>query len=170
MKKTLLILAALVTLVTSVALASVQTDYDHAVDFSQYHTYAWGQVKTKDSLWADRIRQDVDQQLQAKGWKLVTADSDVVIVALGDSHDEQEEQTFYSGAGGWLRGGMSGVATTSTYTTKQGVLVISMFDAKTKKLAWRGTASGSLSDKPDKNVGKLSKAVSKMFNKFPPKP
>lgn len=67
MKKILLILAALVTLVTSVALASVQTDYDHAVDFSQYHTYAWGQVKTKDSLWADRIRQDVDQQLQAKG-------------------------------------------------------------------------------------------------------
>ena len=169
MKKSSLILVAVLTLITSAALASIQTDYDHSADFTQYHTYMWGQVKTKDSLWADRIHQDVDQQLKAKGWVLVTADPDVVIAALGDSHNEQEEQTFYSGMGGWRWGGVGGVATTSTYTTREGIFILSMFDAKTKKLAWKGTATGSLSDKPDKNVGKLNKAVAKMFDKFPPK-
>lgn len=168
MKKALVLLAVL-TVVVSAAFASVQTDYDHAINFSQYHTYSWSTVKAKDNLWADRIRQDVDQQLQAKGWRLVTSDADVVILALADAHNQQEEQTFYSGSGGWLWGGMGGVATTSTYTTRQGLVVVSLFDAKTKKLAWRGTASGGISDKPDKNIGKLNKAIVKMFNKFPPK-
>jgi hypothetical protein len=168
MKKLLMFLAA-VTFIVSSAFASIQTDYDHAIDFMQYHTYSWGKIQTKDSLWADRIREGVDQQLQAKGWKLVPSDADVVILALGDSHNQQEEQTFYSGAGGWRWGGMGGVATTSTYTTRQGMLVISMFDAKTKKLAWRGTATGGLSDKPDKNIGKLNKAILKILNNFPPK-
>ena len=169
MRKTLLLLAIVITSITSRALASTQTDYDHAVDFTQYHTYMWGQVKSKDSLWADRIHQDVDQQLKTKGWILVAADADVIVAALGDSHNEQEEQTFYSGMGGWRWGGVGGVATTSTYTTREGIFILSMFDAKTKKLAWKGTATGSLSDKPDKNVGKLNKAVAKMFDKFPPK-
>jgi hypothetical protein len=26
--------------------ADVKTDYDHSVNFSQFHTYSWGQVKT----------------------------------------------------------------------------------------------------------------------------
>ena len=107
MKNKLLILGSIVTLIASTALASIQTDYDHAIDFSQYHTYSWGQIQTKDSLWADRIRQSVDQQLQAKGWKLVPSDPDVVVLALGDSHNQQEEQTFYSG-GGWRWGDRRG--------------------------------------------------------------
>jgi hypothetical protein len=168
MKKTLLFFAAVITLFVSTALASVKTDYDRSVDFGQYHTYSWGQVQTKDSLWADRIRQDIDQQLQAKGWRLVTSEADIVVLALGDSHNQQEEQSFYSG-GGWRWGGMGGVATTSTYTTRQGILVVSMFDAKTKKLAWRGTATGGLSNNPDKNIGKLNKAAANMFKSFPPK-
>jgi hypothetical protein len=99
----------------------------------------------------------------------VSSDSDVVILALGNSHNQQEEQTFYSGAGGWFWGGMGGVATTSTYTTREGLLVISMFDTKTKKLVWRGTATGSLSNNPDKNIGKLNKSLSKLLKVFPPK-
>jgi hypothetical protein len=167
MKKRMLSLVAMFAFIVTVAFASVQTDYDHSIDFSQYHTYGWGQVQAKDSLWADRVKQGVDQQLQAKGWKLVTTDPDVEILALADAHNQQEEQTFYSG-GGW-RWGMGGVATTSTYTTRKGTLIISMFDMKSKKLAWRGTATGGLSDNPDKNIGKLNKAIANMLKNFPPK-
>ena len=28
--------------------ADVRTDYDHSANFSQYHTYSWGDVKTSD--------------------------------------------------------------------------------------------------------------------------
>jgi Domain of unknown function (DUF4136) len=166
MKRTLVLLTVLLILGSAFVLGSVQTDYDRTLDFSRLHTYEWGRIQAKDSLWEDRIRQDINQQLQAKGWQLVPSGSDVTVLALANSKTQQEEQTFYS-SGGWRWG--PGVATTSTYTQKTGVLVVAMFDSKTHKLAWRGTASGDLADTPDKNIAKFNKAVSKMFQKFPPK-
>jgi hypothetical protein len=165
MKRMLPVMVAVPIMACAVAFASVQTDYDHAIDFARYHTYTWGNVEAKDSLWADRIRQNVDQQLQAKGWRPVSNQADVSVLGLGDSKTQQQEQTFYSG-GGWFG---PGVATTSTYSERKGVVIVAIFDNKTKKLAWRGTATGGLADNPEKNVGKLSKAVSQMFAKFPPK-
>jgi hypothetical protein len=43
-----------------------------------------------------------------------------------------------------------------------------MYDGKTEKLLWRGSAEGTLSDKAAKNENKLGKAVAKMFQHFPP--
>jgi len=42
------------------------------------------------------------------------------------------------------------------------------FHRKTPQLVFRGTASDSLSNDPEKNERKLEKAVDKMFKKFPP--
>lgn len=33
---------------------------------------------------------------------------------------------------------------------------------------WRGSATDSVSDKPEKEAQKIEKAVGKMFEKFPP--
>lgn len=157
----------LFTLTSTVAISGQKTsvDYDHSTNFSSYHTYSWGQVKTVDSIWADRIKNSVDQQLQAKGWTKVADGGDVAIAALGQVRNQQEEQTFYSG-GGWRWG--SGIATTSTYNTRQGTLVVAMFDTKTKKLIWRGVSDGDLSGKPEKNIDKMNKSIAKFFKVFPP--
>jgi hypothetical protein len=45
---------------------------------------------------------------------------------------------------------------------------VDIFDAKSKALLFRGTASDEISDKADKNAKKLDKATSKMFKDFPP--
>lgn len=166
MKKLLLLSFALLLCCVSQA-QKVSVDYDHSANFAEYRTYSWGEVKTIDSLWAGRIQDAINQQLQAKGWQQVSSGGEVVILALGQAHSQREEQTFYSG-GGWFWG--PGVATTTVYNTRQGLLVISMFDSKTKKLIWRGVSNGELSDKPEKNIGKLDKSVAKMFQKFPPHP
>jgi hypothetical protein len=81
-------------------------------------------------------------------------------------------QTFYdSFGGGWYWSGFGdGIATTTVSTTPIGTLVIDIFDAPSKKLIWRGKATETLSDKPDKNEKKLEKAVEEMFKNFPPKP
>jgi len=47
--------------------AQVKTDYDHSANFGSYKTYSWLKVQSGDSLWDDRIKQDVDSQLAAKG-------------------------------------------------------------------------------------------------------
>ena len=66
---------------------------------------------------------------------------------------------------------VSPIRTTSTTTESEytvGTLVVDIFNAKTKALVFRGTASDELSDKADKNAKKADKAANKMFKDFPP--
>ena len=49
-----------------------------------------------------------------------------------------------------------------------GTLVVDIFDAKSKSLIFRGTASDEISEKLEKNQKKLAKASEKMFKDFPP--
>ncbi len=151
----------------------VKTDYDRNANFAQYKTYSWEQVKTKDALDVDRIKTGVNAALAAKGWTQVDSGADVCIVAIEITRNQQTLNTFYDGFGGgwgWRRfgGGGFGEATTTTETYKVGTLVVDLFDAKTKKLLWRGTSSDTLSNNSDKNIKNLDKGVEKMFKQFPP--
>jgi hypothetical protein len=49
----------------------------------------------------------------------------------------------------------------------EGTLVVNLYDAKTKKMVWRGVATATASDKPTKNTEKMNKALDKMFEKYP---
>jgi Domain of unknown function (DUF4136) len=152
----------------------VKTDYDRGADFSQYKTYSWEKVQTQDPLWVDRIKEAVNTDLASKGLTPVESGGDIAIVAIEMTKNQQTLNTFYDGFGGgwgWRRGGGFGGfgdATTTTETYKVGTLVVDLFDAHTKKLIWRGSASDTLSDKSDKNIKNLNKGVQKMFDHFPP--
>lgn len=147
----------------------VKTDYDRSANFGQYKTYTWEKVQTQDPLWVDRIKNDVNASLTAKGWTQVDSGGDVSIVAVGITQDQQTLNTLYDGFGwGWRRGGGFANATTTTETYKVGTLVVDLFDAKTGNLIWRGSASDTVSDNSDKNIKNLDKGVQKMFKHFPP--
>ena len=151
----------------------VKTDYDRGTDFGHYKTYSWEHVKTKDALDVDRIKSAVNAALAAKGWTQVDSGGDVSIVAMEITRNQQTLNTFYDGFGGgwgWRRfgGGGIGEATTTTETYNVGTLVVDLFDAKTKKLLWRGSSSDTLSNNSDKNIKNLDKGVEKMFKQFPP--
>ena len=151
----------------------VKTDYDRSTNFGQYKTYSWEQVKTKDLLLVDRIKNAVYAALSAKGWKQVDSGGDVSIIAIEMTQNQQTLNTFYDGFGGgwgWRRfgGGGFGEATTTTETYKVGTLVVDLFDTKTKKLVWRGSSSDTLSNNSNKNIKNLDEGVEKMFKKFPP--
>ena len=151
----------------------VKTDYDRSANFGQYKTYSWEQVKTKDTLDVDRIKNAVNTALTAKGWTMVQSGGDVSIVAMEMTQNQQTLNTFYDGFGGgwgWRRfgGGGFGQATTTTETYKVGTVVVDLFDTKTKQLIWRGAASDTLSNNSDKNIKNLDKGVEKMFKNFPP--
>jgi hypothetical protein len=152
------------------AWASVKTDYNHSIDFGQYHTYSWLKVEAGNDLWTDRIMHAVDSQLAAKGWSKVPAGGDAAVAAFGAVKHEQTMQTFYDGfGGGWFwRGFGDGMATTTVENIPIGSLVVDIFDGHTKKLIFRGSASETLSDKPEKNEKKLEKSVEEMFKHFPP--
>ena len=157
----------------SLSAQQVKTDYDRSANFGQYKTYSWEQVKTKDALDVDRIKNAVNVALTAKGWTQVQSGGDVSVVAMEITHNQQTLNTFYDGFGGgwgWRRfgGGGFGQATTTTETYKVGTVVVDLFDTKTKQLIWRGAASDTLSNNSDKNIKNLDKGVEKMFKNFPP--
>src|SRR5208282_3072053 len=149
----------------------VKTDFDRDLDFGHYKTYSWEKVQTQDPLWVDRIKEAVNSALAAKGWTKVDSGGDVAVIAVESTQDQQTLDTFYDGFGGgwrWRGFGGFGDSTTTVDTYQVGTLVVDLFDASTKNLIWRGSASDTLSDKSDKNIKTLDKGVQKMFDHFPP--
>jgi hypothetical protein len=175
MQRTIFASVGILLLFASASIAQqVKTDYDRSANFSHYKTYSWEKVQTQDQLWVDRIKEAVNTALAAKGLTPMESGGDMAIVAIEMTKNQQTLNTFYDGFGGgwgWRRGGGFGGfgdATTTTDTYKVGTLVVDMFDAHTKKLVWRGSASDTLSDKSEKNIKNLDKGVQKMFDHFPP--
>lgn len=154
----------------------VTTDYDHSVDFSQFHTYSFGKVKASDPLYDQRIRDEVSRQLTARGWQMAPSGGDITIHAIGGMKTQQEYSTFYDGLGGggfgWRRGwggGGFGDSFTTVNEIPVGTLVIDLYATDTHKLVFRGTASGQLSNNAEKNTKELDKAIDKIFQKLPQK-
>lgn len=173
-KRALFVLIATIFLfATDSSARQVKTDYDRSANFSQYKTYSWEHVKTKDPLDVDRVKSAVNAALAAKGWTEVESGGDGPIAVIEMTRDQQTLNTFYDGfGGGWgsrrFGGGGFAEATTTTETYKVGTLVVDLFDTKSKKLLWRSASSDTLSSNSGKNIKNLDQGVEQMFKKFPP--
>lgn len=167
----------LATLISATAYPQkVNIDYDQKTDFSSYKTYSWAEgTPAKNPLGHQRIIAGIEAQLAAKGWQKVESNPDVVVIYSAATSTKTQINTFDTG-GPWggYRWGWGGYGGGSSTTTVQeipvGQLVVDMADVKNKSFIWRGTASDTLSDNPEKNQKKLDKALAKMFKKFPPTP
>ncbi|HXN16847.1 MAG TPA: DUF4136 domain-containing protein [Candidatus Binatus sp.] len=153
----------------------VAVDYDHHANFSQYKTFMWIRPPQfhGDPLMSQRIMDDVNAQLTAKGLQLVTENADLGVSTHVATREQHTLETFYGGfGGGWgwhYWGPVGGEAFTTEHTYEVGTLVADLFDAHTKQLIWRGEATDTLAEKPDKDTKKLNKAVEKLFKDFPPR-
>jgi hypothetical protein len=169
------IAAALVFVGTAAFAQDVKTDFDKNANFGAIKTFA---VKIGTSwnnqISEKRISDEVAQTLTEKGWKQVDANPDALVLLHGATEKQTSLNTFYSGGyggygyRGW--GGMGGMGTATTTTSEYlvGTLVVDIFDAKSKALVFRGSASDEISDKTEKNIKKVEKATAKMFKDFPP--
>ena len=184
---------ALMTAALPLVAQKVNTDYEHAADFSQYHTFCFGPVHSSNDIVENRIRKGITTDLTRSGFRLATggmryrstgepymgqAGCDLTVSAIGSVQNQQEYTTFYNGFGpGWGWGGWGGgwggfddgPAITNVQQIPIGTLVVDLYDAKTKKLVFRGTAQDRVSDHPDTNRRDLYVSIDKIFKKFPPK-
>jgi hypothetical protein len=146
----------------------VKFDYDHSADFSKYKTYMWIKepVTPKDPLIQQRIINAVNAQLMAKGLRLVDSNADLGVSVNVATQEKQTLNTFYDGFGPW-GWGLGATTTVETYT--EGTVVADLFDAKTKKVVWRGSGSKEISRKPEKVSEQAEKAIEKMFKNYPPR-
>jgi len=166
-KYTFIWIFVLATLTTVAFAAQVSSDYDHSVNFGGYKTYSWTKVEAANSIWNARVKEAVNKELAAKGLTEVPSGGDVSLAAVETTRTEQQLNTYYNGFGGRRFGGF-GDATTTVNKYRVGTLVVDMFDAGSKNLIWRASASDTLSGNPEKNTKNLDKGVQKMFSHFPP--
>ena len=171
-------MAAALCFVSAAAFAQdVKTDFDKNANFAAIKTFA---IKVGTSwnnqISEKRITEEIEQTLTEKGWTKTDVNPDALVLLHGATEKQKSLNTFYSGMGGyggygyrgWGGGMGTGTATTTTSEYLVGTLVVDIFDAKTKQLMFRGTASDEISDKPEKNIKKLGKVTDKMFKDFPP--
>jgi Domain of unknown function (DUF4136) len=156
----------------------VTNDWDKAIDFSKYKTYAWVKgTPAKNQMNDERIVRAIEGQLAAKGLQKVesAANPDLVVVYHAAVGEEAQFNTMDTGGWGygpgWRYGyGGGGMSTTTVTKILVGQLVVDVGDVKEKKLIWHGTASDTVSgkDTPEKAEKLINKAVEKLFKKYPP--
>lgn len=164
MKRQMITALALAALTAGVVYAQhVTTDSDPAAPFATYKTYAWTPgTASAVSLTEQRIHEGVNAQLQGKGMTQVDSNPNVFVATHVTTH--AVPQVIADGFGPWGFGG--GMATVQTYT--EGSLVVDLYDATTRKMVWRGVATATVSDKPEKNAVKIDKSLAKLFARYPP--
>jgi len=164
--------------------AQVSVDYDTHLDFTKYKTYAWlapgDSVLNRDradKLFGGYITYYANQELKARGMKLVTENPDAVFLFF-TSVDEitrySQSATLSVGVGvggpGYYVGGAAPVAggkITAT-TEEDGSLKYVMYDTQTRKLVWSGQANKTFKMSDDiKKI--INDYTVRIFKKFPVK-
>jgi hypothetical protein len=154
---------------------TVTNDYDHAADFSQFHTFKIVQLEQQYQALSQfnqtRIINAVRDQMIAKGFtESSTPDMLVNITSVLKNKQEIVANSYGYGGGyrpyAWGGGNMSTTVNVQDYTA--GSLIIEVANASTKKLLWEGIGNQDIdapSSNPDKTIPPI---VQKIMASFPP--
>jgi hypothetical protein len=181
MKKRLLAVTAMAALVALAGCSTLQvnSDYDRAVDFTQYTTFDFLPApEISNPLVYARVSEAVEAELVGKGLRREAGSAGLLVALHGRmSKQTQIDTTTYGygwggGWGYWNRWGYGGMgsATTTVREVPVGTLIVDLVDAKEKKMVWQGVASDSLdpNSSPEMKDYRVKNAVKKMFASFPP--
>jgi hypothetical protein len=178
------VLLGCVVLLLSVLSASVvhaqkvSARYDESVDFSKYKTFAFDKSGARNPFVDKLIVDAVIRELTSRGLTKVDTDPDlrVVYLAAAGPNLQVADIPFYHVVNP-AYSGMVFSATSTMWDVTTGTLVIDLFDRKTERTVFRGSASDVLQRAASidavadaKLVSKpINKSVSKMFKKYPVK-
>jgi len=175
-----LLIAALGLVVPGCSSFQVHSDYNPDVDFAQYGSFAWlprpaeGDKSAQvDGLLYQRIERAVNNNLAAKGMRLVDDQADASLLVTEHINVEQKLQvntTNYGyGYGRWGYYG-GGYQQTNVDQYEEGTLMIDFIDAKSKQLVWRGTAQSRLRNlkTPEERNKRVREAVNAILERYPP--
>ena len=162
-------------------LAQVHVDYDRSADFSKYATFSWSaseetSVKDTDPLMHDRIVKAIQDEVVSSGLKSVDSSPDLYVTYHTDEKQEMSLNTTsfgygYSGSWGWdpyydFPAPTMGSSHTTSYTYVRGTLIVDIWDAGTKELIFRGSATAVVAENPKRAERQINKAIGKIAKKF----
>jgi hypothetical protein len=170
-------MVALIGILISCSSISVNYDYDPGTDFSKYKTYRIyqkqikGDALSRNQMVRKRVFISIEKVMGTKGYtKSESEEVDFVVVTHAGIKDRMQV-THWDGYG-WYRPGWGtygGYTDVSYY--KEGNLVVNILDTEKKELAWRGVATGTISQPQqdaDKQQKKLDDVLATVLKNFPP--
>ncbi|MEI8015948.1 MAG: DUF4136 domain-containing protein [Nitrospira sp.] len=178
----------------------VVTDFDPSAEFSTFHTFAFSGITDRGrevgpsdhSPLRERIKQMIDEQLAAKGFRQVSVeDRPDLLVHLffgvkGQQHAERTGTTpgLYGPRYGWGPGFYGRPVETYEYhdgewdrvnssrvtihEDREGTLIVDMAEPSKKHLVWRAVIRAVLGDNMEENFTLANKGVAKAFKDYPP--
>ncbi|GBC63726.1 DUF4136 domain-containing protein [Desulfonema ishimotonii] len=162
------------------ATVQIRSDYDPDADFSGIGTYAWGEKSRPggqpespyDSLTDERIRQAVDGEMAAKGYRKISGENPDFLVYHYVAVEKKlmiETVNHYYGYRSW-RWHAHTAPQTVVREYSQGTLVLDFVNPRARRLIWRGTAQAvaDAGQTPEQRRAKIGEAVRKMLALFPP--
>jgi len=162
------------------AAQKVRVDYDRTADFDSYKTFAWGptpetSLEGTSQFMHSRIKNAIEYYLAAGGAIEDSKSPDLYVTYHTGAQEDVRFSTVsygYSYGPGWgwdpYWGGTMGNTVTTATTYEKGTLVIDIWDAGTKEIVWRGSASATVpedSQKAEKLIDKVLKKMVKQFQK-----
>jgi hypothetical protein len=175
MKKALGLIFVTVLVATPVMAQKVTIDYAHDYPIGTVKTFQY--VDTQESnvqgnqMMADRVVSLIKKELREGGLTEVQENPDIFVTY----HYTTEERTTYTTTnfgyggfhGGWYGwGGGMGSSTTQAYDYTDGTLIIDAYDAKEKKMIWRGTGTVTVKAKPEKQIKQVENILEKIGKKW----
>jgi len=172
--------ASAAVLLASCSTVSVKTDADPKTNFAKYRSYALSQTPVSGSRTLSpssfaTLRSSLDSGLSAKGLRKSSKKPSLVIVYHVAARNRTEifmipNWAFYGGFGygyyGYWTGFIPSMPMVSQFT--EGTLILDFVDTATKRLVWRGTATGIVGSQKE-NQENIAESVRKMLEDFPPK-
>jgi hypothetical protein len=172
----------------------IHSDWNTGFDFISLRTWAWAAqphrsegdvVLEADTLFEDRVKRAVEQQLAAKGHQQVDrARADFQISFFLVVEDKVDVTTInnhygygygpggpgYHTGWGYGPGGFGSQTVVDQY--KEGTLILDVTHGDPSDLVWRGSATTRLAKKttPEKSKQTIHEAVTKILARFPPDP
>jgi len=151
---------------------NVVTDYDHSASFDRYKTYSL--VPSTDQLplspsGEGALRDSLRTHLGSRGLTEVSENADIHVVRHVST---KEKVTVHQSPGvpypygryGMWAGAPSMYTDVTQYT--EGTLILDFVDAKTQKLVFRGTITGTVG-KPETNAERIREGVEKIVQDYP---
>ena len=163
---------------------TIQADYDHPIDFSQYRTYAFFnpmgiENPNYSSIYGSIFRSAISREMESRGYTK-SDNPDLLINVSGRLQDKTRVTTTsdpYMSGGyyGYRRGrygawGGYGYGTTthvSNYT--EGTVNVDMVDRAQKRMVWEGVAVGRVQENRtnEETRANINAGIKEMFAGYP---
>ena len=177
--------AAVTLLIVSCASKpTIQTDYDHTIDFSQYKSFAFFnpmgiENPNYSSIYGSIFREAISKEMESRGYT-ESDNPDLLINVSGRLQDKTKVTTtsdpYMSGGyygyrrghyGAWGGYGYGSQTHVSNYT--EGTVNVDMVDRAQKRMVWEGIAVGRVNPKNtnEETRANINAGIQEMFAGYP---